>query len=466
MKERNLQRKVNELKSLLDISFAMISMTKLKVLLRFILKEITKIVNAQRSTIFFIDRNTNELRSYIAEKLKLKEIRIPLKTGIAGWVARTGKTISIRDVYKDKRFDDAIDKKLGFRTKSVLCAPIKTNKGLIGIIEVLNKKKGYFDSEDISLVRALSSHIGIAIENTRLHEEKEILFTSLIRALSAAIDARDEVTSGHSERVAYYSVRIGKALGLGGRELKVLEFASLLHDIGKIGVRDAVLAKKKKLSKKEFEIIKGHVQFTKEILGKIQFPEEIREVPIIASFHHEMLDGSGYPSGLKGMQIPKLARIIAVADKFDAMVSYDRPYKRRMAVQQAIKKIKEAVPLQLDPKIVDAFVKNRLYLMERRKYIRIGKKLGLRYEILPEGYYKKYRRSKNISPGGLLFPSSLFIPPGSYLSVRIDTPGKRIHAIARVARADSARDFKGYNIGIRFINLTPAQKMLLSRYLS
>lgn len=362
MEKATLRKKVKDLSVLLEISKALVLEKYLSSLLNLIMKEVTRVMGAERSSLFLVEEEKKELYTYIAQGPEIKRIRLPLNEGIAGYVATTGKVLNIKDAYKDSRFDRAVDKKTGYRTKTILCVPMNNHKGeMIGVIEVLNKKRGYFTQYDESLLTALASQAAVAIENAKLYEDQEKLFKSLISTLAAAIDARDPVTAGHSERVTKYCLNIGEALKLGRTQLKILEYAAGLHDVGKIGIRDNVLSKPGKLTPEEYEIIKKHPVYTREILDKIYFSREQVDIPADAAAHHEKLDGSGYPRGLKDGEISQLARIIAVADVFDALVSYDRPYKPALLVKKALEILQAGTGRQFDAEIVDLFIKKKLY---------------------------------------------------------------------------------------------------------
>ena len=173
-----------------------------------------------------------------------------------------------------------------------------------------------------------------------------------IEALVRALEARDSYTRGHSDRVNLYSMAIGERLNLSSRELEILHDASLLHDIGKIGVYDRILLKPQQLNAEEMQLMKSHPELSGEILGSLSFLKE--HIPLIVH-HHERQDGSGYPLGLKGDEIPLGARIIQVADSWDAMTS-DRPYRRRLSTTVAIQELKKHSGTQLDKSCVDAFL--------------------------------------------------------------------------------------------------------------
>ena len=356
--------KSKDLSRLLDISQTMIEKTDLSSLLGLIMEEATKTMHADRSTLYLIDRDRNELVSFIAQQSGVKEIRLPIGVGIAGYVAQSGNAVNIEDAYKNTLFNKETDIQTGYTTKTVLCVPMRNREGeIVGVLQVLNKKEGLFGEYDEWLFKTYADYAATAIENTRLHEEREKTFMSAIKALAAAIDRRDPATAGHSERVAKLSVDIGKALGLTKNELKKLNYAATLHDVGKIGVRDNVLLKPDKLTPDERNEMNRHSQYTKEILEEVYFSVEYKSIPTIAAMHHERLDGTGYPYGLKAEQLNTFGRIIAVADIFDALVSFDRPYKKAVSLPETLEIIKnEAEENHLDPNIVKIFIEKKPYL--------------------------------------------------------------------------------------------------------
>lgn len=180
--------------------------------------------------------------------------------------------------------------------------------------------------------------------------DRTYIFT--LRALVTALDSRDEETQGHSLRVAKYTLKLAELLGWGDTEqLKTLEYGALLHDIGKIGIPDAILKKPGKLTDSEWTVMRTHPEVGYKILNKIEFLEEASEIVL---FHHERFKGSGYPSGLKGKDIPIGARIFAVADTVDAMTS-ERPYRSALSFEEASAELKKFSGIQFDPRVVDAF---------------------------------------------------------------------------------------------------------------
>jgi len=466
----SIERILNGFHSLIEISRMLSREKSLEKLLNLIIEQTTKLMSAERATLFLYNKDTKELWSYIAQDLEIKEIRLPIGKGIAGYVAKTGKIANVSDAQKDSRFDSTFDRITGFKTKNVLCAPMFDHKGeILGVIQVLNKHDGSFNEYDESLISALAAQAGVAIENTRLYEEHEKLFRSFIKTIASVIDARDPATRGHSERVARYSVALGKAMGLKDEEINMLEAAAILHDVGKISIPDEILQKPGVYSQEEYEVVKKHALYTKEILDKIYSSSELKEIPFIAATHHEHLDGSGYPFGLKEKDISIYSRIIAVADIYDALVSYDRPYKSSISKEEALEILrKESEQNKLDKEIVNVFIRNKLYELERREYVRISVELSLEYRILSPEEYKfellSASKTKDISACGLLFETKESIPVGSFLEVKIYFHDFTFSLIGKVVRKVKVKD--KYQTGIKFINLSKEAKEKLNKYLT
>ena len=183
-------------------------------------------------------------------------------------------------------------------------------------------------------------------------QENHLLFINSVRMLAAAIDAKDPYTRGHSERVARYSIAIGKNLALGEKEMRNLRVSALLHDVGKIGIDDRILRKPGALSDDEFEVMKGHPVKGAAIMSGVA---QLIDVIPGMKYHHEQWGGGGYPDGLESEQIPMQARIVAIADTFDAMTT-NRPYQKAMELGYVVEKIKSFAGTRFDPRVVDAFV--------------------------------------------------------------------------------------------------------------
>ncbi len=235
---------------------------------------------------------------------------------------------------------------------SVFEVPLKIGEKKIGIFELVLKTENGVGKGERRMVETLAAQAAIAIENARLFENTQQIYYDTLRSLARALEARDDYTRGHSERVADLAKRIAEKMALDDQEIQTIYNAALLHDIGKIGIRDKVLLAPRKLTQEEMNIIKDHSAFGNTILMPLKFLSNIREV---VCHHHERWDGEGYPDGRKGDEIPLASRIIAVADAYDAMTS-NRPYRTSISPRVAVKNIRELAGSQFDPRVVEAFV--------------------------------------------------------------------------------------------------------------
>lgn len=269
------------------------------------------------------------------------------------------------DILTDNRFNTA-ESIIFSGIRSTMVAPILQGDEVLGVIVIESSKKvGAFTEKDLLLIMNIASHTAQFIKNSLLHEELRTSFDSAIRTLSATVDAKHTLTAGHSERVAILSVCIAKKLGLNKNRLEALRYAALLHDIGKIGISDKTLLKNGPFNDSEREEMKSHPAKTKEILEKFHFPKTLRNIPAISALHHEKIDGTGYPHGLTDSDLPLEAKILSVADVFDALTSprdypkYDETGKslacEKMTVTQAIDILEKGTGSQFDAAVVAAF---------------------------------------------------------------------------------------------------------------
>lgn len=230
-------------------------------------------------------------------------------------------------------------------------APIRVRDQNVGALLVNNRHAVHVRAEHIEAFENLATLAGVAVQEERLRERMEDLFMSVIVSLTMALEAKDPYTEGHSVRVAAYSEAIGKQLGLNSATLDMIHRSCLLHDIGKIAVDETILTKKGLLNPMEREKMDMHVLIGEDILRPIALLHPL--LPGVRH-HHERFDGSGHPDGLKGQEIPIEARIMAVADAFDAMTS-SRPYREQLPEEEALTELRQAAGIQFDPRVVAAF---------------------------------------------------------------------------------------------------------------
>ncbi|MEJ2235224.1 MAG: GAF domain-containing protein [Syntrophobacterales bacterium] len=497
MPDRKLKEQIKRLN---QIGIALTSETHLPTLLELIVREVRGFTRADAGSLYSIDRN--QLRFEVAQNDTLaarknevyesfRPYPMPLdKTSIAGYVAITGETLNISDVYElagdeEYRFNPAFDDRNRYRTRSMLVVPIRTHQNeILGVLQLINSLDEQnsvivFDSEQEDLVASLASQAAATIQNARLINAVHEIFAALVRYSASAIDARSPHTAGHSRRVATYSMRLARSVNgetegiladmfFSDKDLEELNYAAWLHDIGKIGVREELLERVDRLTPasmelistrfeaiklavardferqrraeggsketdhielerrlrevdkdlgfvrrinkatrlsteeirriekiqtknfrnargevraylseeevhhlslpsgnltgKEFQEVRGHVLQTLNIINKIPFTNDLERIPVIAAAHHEKLDGSGYPLGLTASDITIQARILGIADVYDALTASDRPYRGAMPVQEALQHlIKETEEGKLDRDLVDLFVRKKLY---------------------------------------------------------------------------------------------------------
>jgi HD-GYP domain-containing protein (c-di-GMP phosphodiesterase class II) len=276
MSDPALARRLAKLQSILDVAKALTAERQLDRLLGLIVDEAAKVADAERCTLFIADRERGQLWSKIAHGTG--EIRIPLGAGIAGAVATTGVPVRIDDAYADPRFNQQVDHDTGYRTQSILAVPMKNTRGeVVGVLQALNDREGAFDAEDEDLLSALAGPAASAIENAVLNEEVERLFEGFVHASVVAIEQRDPTTAGHSGRVAVLTLALARAVEKAPPEpwrgvsfddasLQQLRYAALLHDFGKVGVREHVLVKADKLFPHELELVRTRFDLARAAL--------------------------------------------------------------------------------------------------------------------------------------------------------------------------------------------------------
>lgn len=323
-----------------------------------------ELLGCEGATLYLMDQDKNELyfETIVGSVStdRLKEIRLKVdESSIAGTVALRRRSMIVNDVAHEKRHFKKADEKNRFRTANMVCVPVDSKGKLIGVLQALNRKSGDFTEADERLLQALAHQVAIAVENALLYQNLKNQFHETVMALATAIEAKDRYTGGHTKRVALFSELIAKHMGLTREGVEEVKLSAILHDIGKIGIDDKVLKKNAPLDAEEWEHMKQHPDMGYRILAHIRSMKTISDG---MRFHHERPDGNGYPLGLKGEEIPLVARIISVADTFDAMTS-NRPYRKGLDYEIAYDEIVKNRGSQFDEKVVDGFIK--AFKMER-----------------------------------------------------------------------------------------------------
>ncbi|MGE3189662.1 MAG: HD domain-containing phosphohydrolase, partial [Vicinamibacterales bacterium] len=268
-------------------------------------------------------------------------------------VLERGLSTFTPDAMADERYGAGASV-VGQRIRSVMCAPMRTTDAILGVLYVDSHAVREFSPTTLELLAAIGNQAGVALHRARLVADMERLFLDVMKAIAATIDAKDGYTHRHSERVAAFALRLADRLGFSADERAVVELSGLLHDVGKIGVPDAILNKPGKLTDSEFAEMRRHPVHGARILGNIQSQRVADLLPGV-KYHHERWDGTGYPDRLQGEAIPLLGRVLAVADFLDALTS-DRAYRQALSLDEVVGKIQEQSGKAFDPRVVEAAV--------------------------------------------------------------------------------------------------------------
>ncbi|MFC2048607.1 HD domain-containing phosphohydrolase [Elusimicrobiota bacterium] len=352
----SLKSQAVALKELATITEAVSSPHQVDEVLEAIMNNSTKYFKAVSCTIFLNDKEGKPefaaVRGKKASELKGKKLN--KGEGVVGWVIENGKPVLIEDVSGDSRFSGRIDSITKMESGSIICTPLKVANDVIGAVEVIREKeKEPFKKEEMNLLSILSSHASIAIDKARLYNQKYRWFKSSVELLSRTVDTKDRLFHSHSKLVKKYLNPLARALELSHDDMELLDLAASIQDIGKITIPEKILTKEGKLSEQEWEEIRKHPLVSVNILSVMEDFGDI--IPIIKHVR-ERYDGTGYPDTLCGEKIPRLARILAVADAYAAMIG-KRPYRKSYTEEEAIKILKEQKARQFDPVIVDSFIK-------------------------------------------------------------------------------------------------------------
>jgi len=353
---RNLEFKIQELeysKKLIQNIFhkigeAINSSRGIDSLLELVLESVANTINGRGGFIMLVSPISELLEPsviYCGDNDPPKISFIKIGQNIIGKVAKDNKPAIILSLEAQKD---------GLPFKSLLCVPLNYKNKVIGVMAIYDRKtKDYFSKEDLDLFKDIASQTAMAISNFQLNLDIEKAYLETIRALAMAVEAKDPYSGGHLDRVSKYATDIGRELGLGDEDMRILHDGAYLHDLGKIGISDKILLKNGKLTDEEFEEMKKHPIIGETIIKPVK---SLSKLCNAVRAHQERWDGTGYPDGLKGEDIPLYARILAVADVYDALTT-ERPYKKAMSVKEAREELKKEAGIKLDKKVVDAFLK-------------------------------------------------------------------------------------------------------------
>ena len=319
-----------------------------------LVEEVQRFMNTTTCVLFLADENTGDLRVEAVSGARaetLKDFLILKGESITGKVLASKEPLCVNDLKTNSYYQSLSQEP--YLENSFISVPLLMKGMPIGALNVTAKKTSTpFTSRDEELLINVARMGAIAFQNSRLHEQIQADYLKTMMTLAVILDARDPYTKRHSENVTRYSVAIAKEMGFNPAQIEIIRRSGLLHDIGKIGIRDDILLKPGKLTNEEFEQIKIHPVKSQEIVSSLPF---LKEVAMLVRHHHERYDGKGYPDGKSGEDIELGSRIMAVSDSFDAMTT-DRPYRKRLPLEEAIAELIRCKGTQFDPKVVDNFI--------------------------------------------------------------------------------------------------------------
>ncbi len=358
---KELEHKIEELESsrqlakrlLTRIGAAINSYEGIDNLFNLILENSAVALEAQMGTLMLVDGEKQELyvKTTWSNNGQTADANLRLKVGegIPGVVVK--ERHAMRSTSQSSSFGFSSTRQ---DEAAILSVPLQLRDHSIGALTVLREDvKRPFTEDDEMLLGSIGSQVAVAIENYRLNLDVEQTYFETIMALALAVEAKDHYSAGHSKRVGYYAMKIGEQMGLNEEMLRTLNDAGILHDIGKIGIKDEILLKPARLTPDEQKIMQQHSVIGEAIVKPVR---ALSKVVALVRHHHERFDGAGYPNGLKGEEIPLGARILSVADTYDAMVT-DRPYRKRLSFEETKAELKKNAGAQHDPVVVEALLK-------------------------------------------------------------------------------------------------------------
>ena len=356
-----LKVRQSQLGALMGIGRAINSSLGLKRVLEEVMDTLIELMRAERGFLMLRESN-GELAVRIARgiaHINLEEEAFKVSRTIVRKVIESGEPILTNNAQDDPRFEAQLSI-AAFQLRSILCAPLKIKNELIGVIYVDNRaRSGIFQENELGMIKAFADQAAVAIDNARLFDDLQASTRELQEAYQAtlegwvqALDMRDKETEGHTQRVTILTERLARSMGVGGVPLINITRGALLHDIGKMAIPDGILLKPGPLTDDERALVQKHPQYAYDMLKRIDFLLPAIDIPYC---HHEKWDGTGYPRGLKGEEIPFAARIFPVIDVWDALIS-DRPYRKALPHAEVKARIKADSGKHFDPRVVEAFL--------------------------------------------------------------------------------------------------------------
>jgi PAS domain S-box-containing protein len=361
--EEKVKRHLNYINALRTVDMAITSSLDLCITLNIFIEQVVTHLGVDAARVLLVNPHTQTLEFSAGSGFEEEELKGPamrLGQGLAGRAALLRRTVIINDLSNPPESEGWITEDGIKGPGAYFCIPLIVKGQVKGVLELFHSSPLEPEQEWLEFLNALAGQAGVAIDNSlmfeellRSHNELISAYDTTIEGWSRALDYRDKETEGHSQRVTEMTLRIAREMGIKEEELVHIRRGALLHDIGKLGVPDAILFKAEGLSPDEWELMKRHPVIAYELLSPIPFLRQALDIPFC---HHEKWDGTGYPMGLNGEQIPLPARIFAVVDVWDALCS-DRPYRKAWPREEAVEHVRSLVGAHFDPEVVDLFLK-------------------------------------------------------------------------------------------------------------
>jgi len=357
------ERRLQHLGALRAIDLAITGSLDLRVTLNVLLDQVTSQLQVDAAAVLLLDPHTQTIEYTAGRGFRgngITRSRLPLGGGHAGRAAHTQRIVSIANLQEAGESFLRAGLIAGEKFVGYAAAPLLAKGQVKGVLEVFHRGPLEFDSEWMQFLEALAGQAAIAIDSAALVNDLQqanvdltLAYDTTLEGWSRALDLRDKETEGHTQRVTEFTMQLARAMGVPEEEVPHIRRGALLHDIGKMGIPDSILLKPGPLTPEEWEIMRRHPVYANQLLMPIPYLRRALDIPF---YHHEKWDGTGYPQGLQGHQIPLAARIFAVADVWDALTS-DRPYRPAWTREKAIAHIREQAGKHFDPQVVSAFLR-------------------------------------------------------------------------------------------------------------
>lgn len=330
-----------------------------------ILESACRLVGSSKAALMLYDEDSQQLKIFASKGFPqevVEKTRLQSGQGVAGKAFQSGQKIFISDPSKNPEFVSVGDVPVPSDLEPFIALPLKIKNKPIGVLNLhATGELRSFSDQEIKFLSILADQAAITLENLHLYDSLQTFYLEMVLALARALDAKDSYSHDHADRARQNARKVAEELNLPSQMVRYIEYAALMHDVGKIGIDDSILLKPGKLTPEEYEVMKKHPAIGHQILAPVKFLGPVAQMVL---YHQEWYNGKGYPEGLAGEEIPLGARVVAIIDAWDAMTS-DRPYRKALTKEKAIDELRKGAGTQFDPKAVEAFLR----IVERNESI-------------------------------------------------------------------------------------------------